>query len=142
MGGRMPEACGGTGRGREVQQRGCSTGVEWVGIAKELGKDAAEALAQNSAVMPYKIAAKFTAGHKGAYQAHHIIEQQWVGKYIKGNVDKMPAVILDRATHERLTAELAAETPRIRDITTLWAAYQKVYRGHPHWLTAIAPYFK
>jgi hypothetical protein len=91
---------------------------------------------------PYP-AAKFTAGHEGAYQAHHIIEKKWVEKgLIKVNADEIPAVILTDAEHKlfnKKLAEAALKPPK--NPAELWSMYQEVYKNKPYWLKAIESYF-
>lgn len=60
-------------------------------------------------------------------------------------VDEIPAVILDKATHNQITAELRRELPyggpphskeKVRE------AYRKVYKDFPDWLNAVERYLQ
>ena len=48
----------------------------------------------------------FTAGYKGAYQAHHLVEQQWL-KVLGHNVDAATTVILTQTRHAEISTLLA-----------------------------------
>ncbi len=124
----------------------------------ELGKEAVEHLAEMDIVLqrlhekgyigPYKWWAKFTAGHKAEYQAHHIVEKQWFDKKLMtGDPDLVPSVILGSKEHTALNTELAHAIAEARkrnpkmDHDALWKIYQDVYQKYPHWLAAIKSYF-
>ena len=63
------------------------------------------------------------------------------------NTDKLPSVLLTKADHQKVTAELRVEAEKATrkggrmTAKKLWQVYKKVYRRHPHWLEAIEPYF-
>jgi hypothetical protein len=114
-------------------------------LAKELAavENAVEGLHQAGTIMPYELAQLFTEGKGGLYQAHHIIEQRWFKRFMEGNADEVPAVILTWAEHTKLTnklAERALKQPP-KNAAELWRIYQDVYRNEPYWLKAIESYF-
>lgn len=72
-------------------------------------EDLAAALAKNGAIGEYSVMAKFTKGLGGHWQAHHILEAAAAKKLGLGSAERLPAVILSKAEHQMLTAELRQE---------------------------------
>jgi hypothetical protein len=118
-------------------------------LASRYGADLAHALTVNETIGEYRVMKKFTANLKGDWQAHHILEEHMARELKLGsrNTDKLPSVLLTKADHQKITAELRAEAERVmrngQSMTPkkLWQVYKNVYKRHPHWLEAIEPYF-
>ena len=112
-------------------------------LIKDHGPHAlADAMRANGTVAPYSVMKKITAGLGGAMQAHHLIEQRFVGKFNLGTVENGLSVILKDAEHKAISKKLATiDIKKIQSPTDLWQAYQTVYVDHPHWLDAIRHHF-
>ncbi|WP_153818736.1 hypothetical protein [Polyangium spumosum] len=117
-------------------------------LAQQYGRAIAEALEQNGAIGPYKTMREFTRGLEGDFQAHHILEKA-MGRDlgITKELDNIPSVILTEAHHKKITKALDEARKRMIEEgnvlrpRTLWKMYEEVYVDHPHWLSAIKPYF-
>ena len=73
--------------------------------------DIAESAAKNLfRILPYREAQKLTAGHRGAIQAHHIVEVRHLQNWSESIADS-PAVILSAAEHHRITQALRTKLP-------------------------------
>jgi hypothetical protein len=115
------------------------------------GKRVAGQLAEQGHIGRYDAFREFTAGHKGQYQAHHILEEQSL-KELGVSFHDAPAVILDKNAHALLHQELNAARHEIADSVTsktmtkreMWQLYKRVYTEHGigHWLPVIEPYFR
>ena len=125
-------------------------------LIKEAGQyELAKGFQEISAVLPFKLGQKFTAGLESKFQAHKIFEKQAFKHYpqvfgkegfkegFEEAIEKAPSVILTDAEHEVITNALngfwreAKKEKRIVSQKELRALYQKVYKAHPHWLQAI-----
>jgi hypothetical protein len=84
-----------------------------------------------------------TRGHRGAVQAHHILEARHMTSWGL-NAAEGPAVILTRSEHTAVTNTLQSmlKTGPTYTREQVWNAYQVAYRNHPDWLNAIAHYFR
>ena len=118
--------------------------------------EVAKGLQEISAVLPFKLGQKFTAGLESKFQAHKIFEKQAFEHFkdilgkdgLNEAIEKAPSVILTDAEHQVITKKLndfwrdVAKQRRIakeykvsqKDLREL---YQRVYRDQPHWLQAI-----
>jgi RHS repeat-associated protein len=96
--------------------------------------------------IPYLRAARLTAGLRGAVQAHHLVEARHLLRwgYNAQQINQVPAIVLSRSEHTRLTTELQRRLPIGANLSKeeVWAVYQDVYRDHPEWLRAIEGYFR
>jgi uncharacterized protein YnzC (UPF0291/DUF896 family) len=95
-------------------------------------------------VMPYNKARKITAGERGVIQAHHIIERRHLKRWrLDINTNTGPTVIIDKATHDKLTKLLRTRMPYgfKYSSTQVWKHYEFVYKGYPDWLDHIRPIF-
>ena len=96
-------------------------------------------------IMPYRDARSFSSGLEGKVQAHHILEKRFLEKW-GYNVDDAPAVLLTRGEHQLITNTLRKllpyGDPSHYTKAEVWAAYKEAYKLYPHWLEAIAKYFK
>ncbi len=104
----------------------------------------ADALEKNGTIGPYEVMREFTETLGGDWQAHHILEKAMARDLrITKELDKIPAVILTKAKHKRITDALAAEAKQFPKMSKerLWKVYRKVYEEHPEWLKAIGEYF-
>jgi len=113
--------------------------------------EVAKGLQEISAVLPFKLGQKFTAGLEAKFQAHKIFEKQafehftdiWGKDVLKEALEKAPSVILTDAEHQVITTELnkfwmlAKKERRTVNQKELRELYQRVYKDHPHWLQAI-----
>jgi len=97
-------------------------------------------------VLPYRQAAKLTAGRRHTIEAHHLLEVRHARRWgIDAN--EVPAVILTRKEHLRLTGQLRKRIPYgviydKKDKKKVWAVYKDVYSKYPEWLEAIEGYFR
>jgi hypothetical protein len=110
-------------------------------------------LHQTQTIGPYEAMQQCTAGLKGGYQAHHILEKNVAEKLGLGNADKVPSIILTEAEHKQVTKELGTKTRDLVDLVAenkitkadalskIWTIYQEAYKKQPAWLAAIKPYF-
>ncbi len=127
-------------------------------LIKEAGQyELAKAFQEISAVLPFKLGQKFTAGLESKFQAHKIFEKQAFEKFpnifgrkganqgFEEAIEKAPSVILTDAEHKAITKELNDFWTKIRKAPPppaqlkkeLVAKYQDVYKDHPHWMQAI-----
>lgn len=60
-------------------------------------------------IAPYRDAKKLTAGHRGAIQAHHIVEKRFAKALGIRDTDGIPAVVLTREQHQEITNRLINE---------------------------------
>jgi len=119
-------------------------------------EDVASALNYKGTIASYKALSEATRGLNGAYQAHHLVEQQVLKELAfrsaeKGTLpidyDKLesPAVVLTREQHQFITDELAERLPPgelgAMSAAEMYEAYAFVYRGHPAWLAEVKNYF-
>ncbi len=114
-------------------------------LLKLYGDELPNALHQLKTVLPYDIAQKFTKGYGHVFEGHHLFEREMMTKLGVGGADKAPVVILLKDQHKKMTAALAAEKatkPQPISMADLWAVYEKVYGGTPHYLDAIRHYFR
>jgi len=130
---------------KEVDEKALKMAEE---LADKHGLDLAAALAQVEAIGPYRFMKKFTNKLKGRVEAHHILEvtrAEKLWKMSEAEIDEIPSVILTKEAHQKLSDLLSkAAKPYGKGLTkkNLWEIYQKAYKDHPHWLTAIEEYFK
>jgi hypothetical protein len=133
-------------------------------VADELIQNAgqfemAKGLQEMQTIMPFELGQKFTANLAGKFQAHKIFERQAIEKFevateglskdaIKKAVDevakKYPAIILSDAEHTVINTKLAAAWKANPNMTKeqLREIYKIVYKDNPHWMDAIASYFR
>ncbi len=125
-------------------------------IVESYGKAMAASLQEAGVIMPYSRAQVFTAGWEAKYQAHHILEVNMFDKlWSKEMAKDGPAVILAKADHGKISAELAKARNELWDDVRkrggkdalptkaeVWQMYQKVYAKYPNWLEAIKGHFQ
>ena len=114
-------------------------------LLKKYGPGLAVGLQQKGTIASYEMLAKIVVGLGGAYQTHHIIEQQ-VLKRFGYSLDQSPAVIMTKQQHEEITAKLAKlikpEDMEHMTRSQLRDAYLKAYAGHPEWQAEVRRYFR
>jgi RHS repeat-associated protein len=98
-----------------------------------------------SPIAPYNVLQQVTAGHRGAIQAHHILEVRHLRAwgYSAAEIAAAPAQVLTRAEHTVISTQLARLLPTGARYTReqVWNAYQIAYRNYPEYLNAVARYF-
>jgi hypothetical protein len=99
-------------------------------------------------ILPFRQAQKLTAGFKGRFQAHHIIESRYLQKW-GVSVTDAPAVILTKEMHDEVTLALRTAIPYGHGTGTatkaqVLAVYRRVYTelGLTDCLPAIEQFFK
>jgi hypothetical protein len=120
-------------------------GFGWALKAGKAGHLVGKAAQHLFKILPYKAAATLTRGWGGAIMAHHILEARHARKWgLKISTDDLPAVILSREMHNKLTGELFSRlrTGVEHSKDAVWAVYQDVYKNFPEWLRTIEKYFK
>lgn len=98
-----------------------------------------------SPIAPYNVLQEVTAGHRGAIQAHHILEVRHLRAwgFSAAEIAAAPAQVLTQAEHAVVSAELSTLLPTGVRYTreAVWRAYQIAYRNYPQYLQAIERYF-
>jgi RHS repeat-associated protein len=119
------------------------------GLARGAGaatKFAGVVVGPNSPIKAYNVLQKLTAGHKGAIQAHHILEARHLRAwgYTAKEIANAPSQILLRAQHTGLNNALQAALPRgqVYSRNAVWNAYKNVYKDYPKYLDSIKGYFQ
>lgn len=127
-------------------------------LIKEAGQyELAKAFQEISAVLPFNLGQKFTAGLESRFQAHKIFEKQAFEHFaetfgkdnVKEAIEKAPSVILTDIEHQAITNRLndfwrkvvKKKLPPEQVKKELLELYQDVYKDHPHWLQAIQHLF-
>jgi YD repeat-containing protein len=96
-------------------------------------------------IMPYREAQKLTAGHRGAIQAHHIVEKRFAETLGISDINGMPAVILTKGQHNEITQLLrnnigygqgAGKTGRATP-DRIRTMYMEVYADYPELLGVV-----
>lgn len=117
--------------------------------------EVAKGFQEISAVLPFKLGQKFTAGLESKFQAHKIFEKQAFEYFqdsvakdgLKEAIEKAPSVILTDAEHQVITTRLnkfwrSVGNKKPEQVKKdLLGLYQDVYKDHPHWLQAIQHLF-
>lgn len=98
---------------------GLGLGVKAVDKAVDAGK-AGKASSLVGKTGTYKELAKETTGKSGTIQAHHDIEKRFLGQlgYSKQQIDKSPAVILTKTTHQQTTNKFRQAQPYGKQVQT------------------------
>ena len=113
---------------------------------KGLGMGSAASFREaGDAVVAFRDAQKITRGHRGAIQAHHILEARHLKNWGMADlVRDAPPVVMSKAQHDFYTGQLRQGLPYRIDHqrAQVWEKYQKVYADHPEWLGAIRPFFR
>jgi hypothetical protein len=106
-------------------------------------------------IMPYWQAQEISKGTKGAWQAHHLLEQRHIKNWgqaagktlveIEKDLANAPAVILDNQLehipgHQEINKLIPCDGSKYSKMA-VWEAYQQVYKFYPEWLKALEPYF-
>jgi len=111
-------------------------------LMEKFGVDITHALMEKGVIGPYSVMERFTKGLSGDYQAHHLLEVAKMRDFGLGNAAEGPAIILTKAEHQKITADLATYTKEADTLPKLWEGYKKAYANEPRWLEAIEEYFK
>lgn len=113
-------------------------------IAQHGRYEMAKGLEEMGAVMPYSLAEKFTEKLGAKFQAHKIFEKQAFKRFQMKGVENAPAVILDKAEHDAISAVLNPAWVKNPEMTKaeLRELYKTVYAKHPEWLEAIESYLR
>jgi hypothetical protein len=115
-------------------------------LKKIFGKDIAVGLHDAETIASYEVLREAVTGWGGAYQAHHIVEEQ-ILKQLGQDVQVCPAIILTQGEHIKITQSLAKVLPpsdvKFMDLTKkqILAAYEEAYAGHSMWLEEVRRYF-
>jgi hypothetical protein len=100
---------------------------------------------RTSPIAPYNVLRQVTAGHRGAIEAHHILEARHLRYwgYSPAEIAAAPAQVLTHAEHVIVTRELRRLLPYGTRYTRdqVWNAYQIAYRNYPEYLNAVTRYF-
>jgi hypothetical protein len=101
---------------------------------------------RGSPIRPYSELRHLTAGYRGDFQAHHILEQRHLARWghSEREISEVPSQILSRAEHQALNAKLAEVLPagRAYSRAEVWKQYEIVYEERPEYLAAIRHYFE
>jgi hypothetical protein len=120
-------------------------GLAFARKAGRAGKLAAEGLEHLFKTGKYRDMAKLTRSKGGNIMAHHILEARHARNWkLAVNTDDLPAVILPREMHQKITGALFSRLPTGREHSTeaVLAVYRDVYKDFPEWLQQINKYFR
>lgn len=86
----------------------------------------------------YRNMKKITKGHRGAIQAHHLMEVRHLER-LGLNIMDAPAVVLTRGDHVRISNQIYDLLPTGMSHSTddIMNAYQQVYKNYPEWMQMI-----
>lgn len=86
----------------------------------------------------YRQMRKLTKGHRGAIQAHHLVEVRHLERLGLSVMDA-PAVILSRGDHVRLSNQIydLLPTGMSHSSDDIMNAYRQVYSNYPEWINMI-----
>lgn len=98
-----------------------------------------------SPIAPYNVLQGVTKGHRGAIQAHHLVERRHLIRwgYSARQIAEAPAQVLSQSEHQAISRALQEALPTRRSYTrdAVWRAYQKVYAEYPQYLKSIQHIF-